>query len=177
LDNFNRANGAIGTNWSGKTTGYAILTNQLDVGSGGEAFWSPATFGANQEVFARFSTIDPASLEIDLLLKSQSRTAYTSGLLEVWYDPVGKRIQVWTYASSQGWVQRGADISVTLVNGDQLGARATADGKVNVYRNSSILATRDVTAWPSYASGGYIGLWFFNSSASVIDDFGGGTVP
>jgi hypothetical protein len=32
--------------------------------------------------------------------------------------------QVWTYTSSQGWVQRGADISVTFANGDVFGYRA-----------------------------------------------------
>jgi hypothetical protein len=177
LDNFNRANGAVGANWSGKTTGDSIATNQLSVGSGGELFWSPASFGANQEVYARFTNINQTSTEIDLLLKSQSKTNSSSGVLEVWYDPVGKRVQVWTFTSSQGWVQRGADISVSLVNGDQLGARATSAGMVNVYRNGSLLASRDVTAWTYYASSGYIGVWFIKANGATIDDFGGGTSP
>ena len=177
LDNFNRANGAVGANWSGKTTGYSIATNQLSVGSGGELFWSPASFGANQEVYARFTNINQTSTEIDLLLKSQSKTNSSSGVLEVWYDPVGKRVQVWTFTSSQDWVQRGADISVSLVNGDQLGARATSAGMVNVYRNGSLLASRDVTAWTYYASSGYIGVWFIKANGATIDDFGGGTSP
>jgi hypothetical protein len=113
---------------------------------------------------------------MDLLLKSQSNSTYTNGVLEVWYDPVNQRVQVWTYSSAQGWVLRGADIPVTLVNGDQFGARATATGQVQVYRNGMLLGTRDVSAWTYAASGGYIGLWFLYSTNAFVDDFGGGTV-
>jgi RHS repeat-associated protein len=47
---------------------------------------------------------------------------------------------------------------------------------VQVYRNGQLLGTRDVTAWPYYAQGGYIGLWFISANQAVFDDFGGGTV-
>ena len=79
--------------------------------------------------------IDTAGTEMDLLLKAQSNSNFSAALIEVWYDPVNHRVQVWTYSSAQGWVQRGADMPVTLVNGDQFGARATATGQVQVYRN------------------------------------------
>ena len=71
-------------------------------------------------------------------------------------------------------MQAGADIPVTLVNGDQFGARATAAGALQVYRNGSLLATRDVSSWAYSASGGYIGLWFVNSATTTLDNFGGG---
>jgi PKD repeat protein len=48
-------------------------------------------------------------------------------------------------------------------------------GKVQV-KHGVLLATRDVTAWPYYAQGGYIGVWFVSASNAVLDDFGGGTV-
>jgi hypothetical protein len=123
------------------------------------------------------NTINQTADEIDLLLKSQSNSGYNSGVLEVWYDPVGHLVQVWTYTRGQGWVQHGADIPVTLVNGDQFGAQATSTGIVNVYRNGSLLASRDVTAWTYYNAGGYIGLWFVKANSSVLDNFGGGTTP
>jgi hypothetical protein len=47
---------------------------------------------------------------------------------------------------------------------------------VEVYRNGELLATRDITAWPHYDDGGYIGLWFAGASNARLDDFGGGTV-
>lgn len=110
-----------------------------------------------------------------MLLKSQSNTGWGAGLIEVWYDPVGHRVQVWTFTTSQNWVQRGADIPVTFVNGDRFGAQATADGLVSVYQNSTLIGTRDVTGWPFYASGGYAGLWFVSASNALLDDFGGGS--
>lgn len=176
LDGFNRADGGIGTNWGGTTTGYNILSNRLDVGTGNAIFWQPGLFGADQEAFVTLTSIDLAGAEHDLLLKSQSGTTWMNGALEVWYDAAGRRVQVWTYSSAQGWVQRGADIPVTFVNGDQFGARARANGMVEVYRNGNLLGTRDASGWTYATSGGYIGLWFINASNSVLDDFGGGTV-
>ena len=96
-------------------------------------------FGADQEVYVKYATIDPVGSEMDLLLKSQGKTGWGSGVVEVWYDPVNHRIQIWTFSSAQNWVQRGADIAVTLANGDQFGARARAAGTIEVYRNGALL--------------------------------------
>jgi len=155
-------------------SGYAITANQLDVGFGGDIFWNGASFGSSQEVFVTLVNIDPGSSEIDLLLKAQSSQTWNNGLIEVWYEPSTQKIQVWTYDNSQGWVQRGADIPVTMVNGDQFGARATATGQVQVYRNGVLLATRDISTWQFASSGGYIGLWMINSGSTLLDQFGGG---
>jgi len=72
-------------------------------------------------------------------------------------------------------VQHGADIPIILVNGDQFGARVTAAGQVQVYRNGVLLATRDASTWTYATSSGYIGLWFINSGNTLLDNFGGGT--
>ena len=176
LDNFNRADGAVGANWGGTTSGYGIASNRLDVGSGGAIMWQGAPFGADQEVYVTLTSIDPSGSEQDLLLKSQSSSTWTSGVLEVLYDSVGNRVQVWTYSGAQGWVQRGADLPVTFANGDQFGARAKANGVVEVYRNGVLIGSRDASGWTYAASGGYIGLWFINAGDAIMDDFGGGTV-
>lgn len=176
LDSFNRANGVVGSPWSGATSGFAIVSNRLDVGSGGTIFWADRSFGANQEAFVTLSTIDPNAEEINLLLKSQSQSGWQSGAIFVWYIPAQNQISVWTYAAAQGWVQRGSVISITLSNGDRLGARANASGQVEIYRNNSLVATRSITGWPHVASGGYIGMWLVNASNQLLDDFGGGDV-
>ena len=93
------------------------------------------------------------------------------------YNHTAHTVQVWTYHPSQGWVQRGADIAVTFAAGDQFGARAKADGTVEVYRNGTLLGTRSITAWPFYSNGGYIGMWFVNANGARADNFGGGTMP
>ena len=180
LDNFNRADGSLGSNWLGGTQSYSLTNQQLHfLPDRGDSFlfWSPAAFGANQEVFVTFTTVDQTATEQDLLLKAQSSTTYQDGVVEVLYDAPNRRAMVVTYEETQGWVQHGADISVTLVNGDRFSAQATADGLVGVYQNDTLLATRDVTTWPYYANAGYIGLWLLAAPNAVLDDFGGGTLP
>jgi hypothetical protein len=176
VDNFNRPDGAIGGQWSGATTGYRIVSNRLDVGVSEDIYWNAGLFGADQEAFITLSAIDPNGYELGLILKAQSIGSVGAGLLDVLYDPIGRGVQIWTYQVPQGWIQRGATIPITFVNGDQFGARVRSNGQVEVYRNGALVATRDVSAWPFYAGGGGIGLWMLNASNAVLDDFGGGTV-
>jgi len=179
LDNFDRANGAIGTNWSGYTTAFSITSNQLDVTANGfdtYAFWNNTSFGADQEAYFTFSQVDVDSSEQSLFLKSQSSSSYGSGAIEVLYDANMDVVQVWTFHPTGGWAQRGANIPVVFVDGDQFGARALANGTVEVYKNGVLLATRSITGWVLYASGGYIGLWLADAADARLDNFGGGTV-
>ena len=173
LDTFNRANGALGANWRGAARFYQISANQLKVTGSGDMYWS-TSFGTTQQVYVTLSTLNTGSHEIDLLLKSQSATSYNKGVIEVLYDPNLKRVEVWTYAPSGGWVQYGADIPVTFVNGDQFGASATANGTVSVYRNGALIAARSIVTWPFYNLSGYIGLWMVNAPNMLMDNFGGG---
>lgn len=176
LDTFNRANGNIGANWFSTTSGYSIASNRMDVGTGGAIFWGASQFGTNQEVFASFSAIGPSGSDNALLLKSQSRTTYTSGVIAVTYRPQFQAVQVLTYSSAQGWVQRGANIPVAMANGDQLGARARLNGSVEVYKNGILIGTCDTSGWTYAANGGYVGVWFIGASNALADDFGGGNI-
>ena len=176
LDNFNRSNGDVGSNWSGTTGSYSLNDDELNIDSDGDIYWNTTLFGADQEVFITLTTIDEGAQEIDLLLKAQSSSEWDDGVLEVWYDVSNDRVQVWTFTSAQDWVQHGSDIAVSFSDGDRFGARATAEGVVEVYQNDTLLATRDVSSWPYANSGGYIGLWFIGAEDMVLDDFGGGTM-
>ncbi len=179
LDDFNRANGGIGSAWSGNSSKYSISSNQLLVtsnNSNSDIYWSGQAFGADQEVYVTFANIHASAAEQDLILKSQSATIWSGGMIEVWYDAPGQRVQVWTWEWPAGWVQHGADIPVTFVNGDTFGARALANGNVEVYKNGALLGVRDVTSWSYYAQGGYIGLWFIGAQNARLDDFGGGAI-
>jgi hypothetical protein len=179
LDDFNRADGSIGSNWSGDPSSYVISSNQLHFYDNAinDLYWNPSSFGADQEVYVTFAHVDTQAGEQDLLLKAQSNSNWGAGVLEVMYDAPNHRVQVWTWEWPAGWIQRGADIPVTFVDGDQFGARALADGTVEVYRNEELLAQRDASAWSHYDEGGYIGLWLLSADNAVLDDFGGGTVP
>lgn len=176
LDDFNRANGPIGTSWAGNTGGYAISSGRLDVGNDEDIYWSGSSFATNQEAFVTLLSINSSSSEIGLILKAQSGSGYGAGLIDVVYDPGNQRVQVWTFSTSGGWVQHGANIPVTFVNNDQFGARANANGTIEIFRNGSSIGTRDLSGWPYAASGGHIGLFNLNATSAVLDNFGGGSV-
>ena len=127
-------------------------------------------------MYITLAAVDAGAKEQDLLLKSQSSSGWNSGVIEVLYDAASHTVQVWTYSSAQNWVQRGADLPVTFANGDQFGARAKANGMVEVYKNGELVGSRDASGWTYAANGGYIGLWFINAQNAFLDDFGGGTV-
>jgi hypothetical protein len=179
LDTFNRSDGAVGSTWSGDSMGYSINANTLAVDGGETLIWSPTIFGADQEAFITLGTIDWAGGTHGLLLKMQSRDELDPGAIRVdfYAEPSGPRVRVSTYTSGSGWQQASAAIPVTFANGDVLGARARANGTVEVYRNGLLLGTRDVSSWPHAAGGGYIGLSFSEADNAVLDNFGGGSMP
>ena len=73
------------------------------------------------------------------------------------YDLVESAVQVWINDSTNDWVQHGTDISVSFATGDVFGVAALSDGKEEVFKCGSLEGTRDVSAWPYYDDGGYIG--------------------
>ncbi len=180
LDNFNRANGSIGSNWTGYTSAFSISSNRLLANTGGgdtQIYWGNSTFNASQEAYVTIAQVNSDAWELSLMLKSQSNLSYGNGAIEVFYAASTDTLQIWTYDLTNGWVQYGADVtSLVLAAGDQLGTRVLSNGTLEVYRNGSLLATRDLGAWALVDDPGYIGLWFANASGHLLDDFGGGSV-
>ncbi|MFT3890486.1 MAG: RHS repeat-associated core domain-containing protein [Anaerolineales bacterium] len=182
LDNFNRAdNSGLGSGWDGVVSGYDILSNKVDVKTGdNHIYWQGGSYSADQEVYVTLSTVDTISTasEQDLLLKSQNASDWGDGVLEVLYKASSQQVEVWTYDPTPGvqW-QPQCTISVGFANGDQFGARARANGDVEVYKNGAKQgSTCNVSSWRFYNASGHIGLWFINASNAVLDDFGGGNI-
>jgi hypothetical protein len=87
-------------------------------------------------------------------------------------------VQVWTTHNWGVWIQHGTDLPVTFQAGDQYGARAKADGTVEIYKNGTLVGTRTVAStWPHRAEGGRIGVWLIDAGGVKYDDFGGGLIP
>ncbi|MBK9926601.1 MAG: bifunctional metallophosphatase/5'-nucleotidase [Anaerolineales bacterium] len=178
LDDFNRADGALGANWSGNQSKYRIVGGQLSVrssASNSDMYWK-TKLEADQEVFVTLKDINENSPEQILLLKSQNNRIWGKGVIEALYNAKNHVVQVWTWEWPQGWVKYGDDIPVTFVDGDVFRARAYGNGIVEVYRNSDLLGSRDITSWSYYDKGGYVGLWFIGAQGTILDDFGGGTI-
>ncbi len=178
LDNFNRTSGSIGNTWSGETSEFSISSNRLTVNTNGAlVVWNGEAFGADQEAYITFSGLNTAGeSEHDLALKVQGVEPMQDSRIEVDYFGAQHRVVIGTLDSTYGWREYGASISVTFNDGDQFGARALSDGTVEVYKNGSLIARRNVSSWPYYAEGGSIGLVFYNAQGATVDDFGGGTL-
>lgn len=176
LDDFNRPDGAVGGAWVDGTASFAISNQELElVQLTGSMVWSGAVFGPSQEAYVTFSAIDPATQEQNLMLKVQG-PSWVDGHIEVRYDPRVPGVYVSTYAPVGGWVAWAGPIPVTFQPGDQFGARALADGTVEVYRNGAMLSSVSVAGWPYATFGGSLGMTVTAAYTGRFDDFGGGDV-
>jgi hypothetical protein len=182
LDNFNRANGNVGSNWEGltNTNFYKIASNKLDVQDGGPLVWKPTSFGTSQEAFITLAQIDRSSAWQGLLLKVQTGSIPMTAGISVVYDARAKAVRVSTLRlGDRSWTQYG-NKAATFANGDVLGARVLSSGKVEIYKNGTLVTTVTLGAADQTffnVKGGKIGIWTVNASDALLDDFGGGTIP
>jgi len=171
LDNFNRADGRLGSKWAGPglKNGYKIVGQKVDVLTGGPVFWK-TKFGVDQFAAVTLTTIDPLGKH-SLMLKAQGTTAGTSAL-RVSYVPQLGSIIVESKIPKKSAALVGT-FPATLVNGDQLSAIATTDGRVEVFVNG--VSQGHTVHVPYFVNRqGRIGLWFHNASNAWFDDFDGG---
>lgn len=182
LDDFGRADGSLGPMWSVDTPGGFQIAGEELVGAPGTPgimVW-PTVFGPTQEAYVTVHSFDPGDGEIELILKNQGMIMECDSL-EIDYQPHGLGAGMGllgVYGCSGGNPMTFASAPFSLAPGDRFGARARADGKVEVYKNEALAGTFDVSMFPYATSGGRIG--FFSSSLVApahFDDFGGGTTP
>jgi hypothetical protein len=176
LDTFARPDGPLTSPWTGSLTGLAISGQALvQTSVTNYAIWNSAVYGANQEAYVRLDSITASSPEHDLLLKVQG-TSWALGAIQVTYSAAQSHVVVNTYTPGSGWLRRAGPWKVTFLPGDQLGARATADGMVRVFRNGQRIGEVSLAAWPYATGGGRIGILLNRANASRIGMFGGGDV-
>lgn len=172
LDDFNRADGAIGSAWTGSLySGEAAPAVDANTayGDGGwrSAYWNARTFGPDTEVRCVTS-----GGRLSLALRGTSPGASFSGY-EVHVNRTANTVII-SSASGGSWTTLGSSISVTFTTGDGVGVEMIGS-TINVYRYtggswSSIGSRTDSTN----TGAGYIGIELDN--AARLDDFGGGTL-
>lgn len=180
LDDFDRADGAVGEDWSGATSKafYRIESDRLRVGIGGPLLWKEK-YASTQEASITFAKIDSKSPSQGLLLKTQASTTADSGAIWVVYDPTRDRVRVSTLRlGAKSWTTYSAT-KATFATGDVLTARADADGRVIVSKNSKAVSTTELSnADAAFFDdrGGRIGVWSVLAQGTTLDDFRGGTI-
>jgi YVTN family beta-propeller protein len=181
LDAFNRADGRVGSNWRGLTAMrfYRIAGDRLDVQAGGPLYWRPAAFGTSQAAFVTLSTVAPNGASQGLLLKVQSGRVPAAGGIAVVYDAAAHAVRVSTLRLGVRAWRPYDETSIHFDNGDKLGACATANGEVRVYKNNGLVKTVTLTAADQKffnPRGGNVGVWSVLAPETFFDDFGGATV-
>jgi hypothetical protein len=177
LDDFDRLDGPLGNGWLIDASLSATLnSHQLVMGGNGDGviLW-PKSFGADQEAYFTFEKTNPDDYEIELLLKSQADSGECDALELAYHPPM---LMLYSCNSDGSGTQIGEGLTVTFQAGDQLGARALADGKVEAFKNGALIATWNAAGWVHHAKGGRIGLGTYGlKSPNKFDDFGGGALP
>jgi glucose/arabinose dehydrogenase len=179
-DNFDRPNGGIGGAWADPVNGLGSLTINANAlvqtcCTYETPVWTGQAFGPDQEAYITLAQITPNAPEHDLMLKLQS-ASYASAHIEVRYDAVRAGVYCATFQPGPGWIDLGGPIPATFVAGDRLGARAFRNGTLQVFRNNTLIGTRDFSAWPLAAQGGWTGLTLDRAYSSRLEDFGGGNI-
>ena len=149
---------------------------EVEVQSGGAAYWNPVKYGPNQEACVTLTKID-GNGHHTVILKVQERNGkpnWRRGLIAVFYNTEGPNsVGVETYIPGQGWTTL-ATFAMTLNNGDQLSGRALADGTIEVLVNDVVVGAANSPFFA--AKNGWIGVWFIGNKHARFDDFAGGNI-
>jgi len=182
LDNFNRADGSVGANWSVAMADYpvpGILSNELNWPQYPSMYWNPTLFNADQESFVKCVTSIYNAKRGHLLRFTNPNSAVENGYHvlctngESCYASLNKIVAGdQTEIAYANWVMDPTDVwSWVTIIGSVIKLYGSADGITWTLR----------TTWTdtTFSGGGYIGLWSQNNGSGPfgrMDNFGGGNV-
>lgn len=195
LDNFNRANEdplSGGGNWSGpillnmnkmKVVSNATQQSTVIGSQSGSSFWNAATFGPGVEVYVTIPTmwINNSS---DVWLWLNGNAENSSGVDGyILYISQSGGAFTWILNRKDNGVdtQLGGNIGTqAIANGDAIGLEDLNGGTLQAYYKPSggSWGTTGTTRSDNTYTSGHIGYSKgFVDSTSILDDFGGGTIP
>lgn len=189
LDNFNRADGSLGSNWSnlaGTTTG-AIDSNQAKLnGSGyGYQWWNPNSYTGAGEVYMTVPTVSTTTndqLYLDIV--SGWSTSNLNGYeLTLTRGPSNDTIQISKYTNgSESSLGSAQTMTGHLGAGDKLALTRETGGLLKVWRSAAGASTwtqigTTVTNTTYFESGqSWQIAWGALGTDYRLDDFGGGQI-
>jgi hypothetical protein len=169
-DNFNRANGGLGSNWStvSGTTAPQIINNTAQPGAAGtlnSAFWSASTFGSDQYVAASFPNSSGTNYGPAIAVRLSSSKGYF-----LWYGNSAGTVSIWRMDNSSSWTQLKASAKLTIAATDVWKLQAVGS-TLTGYQNGKQV----VTATDTHYTTGAPGIWLYNA-ANQITNWSGGDV-
>lgn len=180
LDNFNRANGGIGSNFNVYTGGLNVSSNAV-VGTTASTtnlgIWSLGSFTANQEAYITVASGGTNSDKLSLYLRGNLATQ--NGYL-VYVDPGASSILLMKLTG--GATSTLATVSQTMGAGDSIGASFVGNTFTLYYIDISVssdwVPLTSVTD-STYTDGGTIGFSIIGGTGTpdmTVDNFGGGSI-
>lgn len=185
LDTFNRANGALGANWTKgiyatTDSGLTITTNVvLSDGAGGRAnahgFWNPGTFGPDSE--ATLDVVSASGTVVGLWVRLTGTTGSMNGY--AWKRDIGGATNEMSRYDAGAQTVLGVSTNGSgFAAGDSWGLEIVGNA-LKAYRKPSAgswaLESGTSRTDSTYTGAGNIGVEVWGGGTS-LDNFGGGTV-
>lgn len=181
LDNFNRADGALGANWTQAVGSYGlptIVSNQVSVPQFPSMAWA-TPFGNEQEVFFKAGASSAFNLYI-LLRYTNLNTAAEYGYQVVTAFNAGAASSAELFKVAAGVATSQGFFGGVVPAGDSYFFASAVADTISLYSGTDGVSYTLRQTWTGASSvaQSYIGFYNANNTgtATVLDDFGGGTI-
>ncbi|MBO0885102.1 MAG: hypothetical protein J2P17_33175, partial [Mycobacterium sp.] len=167
-DNFNRANGGLGSNWTtvAGTVAPKIVSNKVQPGTAGavnSAYWSANTFGGDQFAQATLPNSSGTQYGPGIAVRLSGGTGYF-----LWYGNAAGTVSIWRMDSSASWTQLAHSANLTISPTDVWKIQAVGS-TISAYQNGSLVTQATDT---HYASGSP-GVWLYYAANQITNWSGG----
>ena len=167
-DNFNRANGGLGSNWTtvSGTVAPQIVSNTVQAGSAGtlnSAYWSANTFGSNQYAAASFPNSSGTNYGPAIAVRLSNSKGYI-----LWYGNSANTVSIWRMDSSSRWTQLKASAKLTIAATDVWKLQAVGS-TLTAYQNGKQVVTTTDTHYTTGAPG----IWMYYAGNQITNWSGG----
>jgi len=171
-DNFNRANGSLGSNWTtvAGTAAPQIVNDTLQPGTAGalnSAYWSANTFGGNQYAQANLPKSSGGNFGPGIAVRLSNSKGYL-----LWYGNSSSHVSLWRMDSATSWTQLKASGSLTVSPTDVWMIQAVGS-TISGYQNGKLV----VQATDTHYTTGSPGVWLYYAANQVTNWSGGDVAP
>jgi Putative esterase len=172
-DNFNRANGGLGSNWTtvAGTAVPRIVSNRLTVGTASTpngAYWSANTFGSNQFAQATLPNSSATRYGPGIAVRLSSSRGYF-----LWYGNAANTVSLWRMDGPTSWSQLGQSAVLTVTPSADVWRITAVGSTITGYQNGSQV----VQATDAGMTSGSPGVWLYYSSNQIGNWSGGDVAP
>ena len=170
-DNFNRADGGLGANWTtvAGTAAPTIANQVLQPGTANtlnSAYWSANTFGSDQYVQATMPASSGNNFGPGIAVRLSSSKGYF-----LWYGNSSNEVSIWRMDSVSGWTELTQSSALTVNAATDVWKLQAVGSTISAYQNG----TRVAQATDPNITTGAPGVWMYYGN-NRISNWSGGDV-